>query len=180
MEEPHGAAPLQPGKTSCRAVSSPPAERGPPEKKQRLEACGVGRFSFSTSPETCSGGNSQILKGFYLDKNLGKTALHACILSRFSQVPLLVTPWTVAHQPPLSMRFPRQEYWRGLPCPLPEGLPHPGIEPTSARSICNGKWVLYQLVPPGKPKTSKCPKSSKCRKSPSLSTLTGIVKCCLM
>ena len=24
-------------------------------------------------------------------------------------------PWTVAHQAPLSMGFPRQEYWRGLP-----------------------------------------------------------------
>ena len=30
----------------------------------------------------------------------------------------LVTLWTVAHHAPLSMRFPRQEYWSGLPCPL--------------------------------------------------------------
>ena len=29
------------------------------------------------------------------------------------------TPWTVAHQVPLSMRFPRQEYWNGLPFPTP-------------------------------------------------------------
>ena len=28
--------------------------------------------------------------------------------------PTLVTPWTVAHQPPLSMGFSRQEYWSGL------------------------------------------------------------------
>ena len=40
-----------------------------------------------------------------------------------------VTPWTVAHQVPLSMRFSRQEYWSGLPCPSPGGLPDPGIEP---------------------------------------------------
>ena len=31
--------------------------------------------------------------------------------------PTLVTPWTVAHQAPLSMGFPRQEYWNGLPFP---------------------------------------------------------------
>ena len=37
-----------------------------------------------------------------------------------------VTPWTVAHQAPLSMGFPRQEYWRGLPFPSPGDLPHPG------------------------------------------------------
>ena len=40
-------------------------------------------------------------------------------------------PWTVAHQAPPSMRFSRQEYWRGLPFPSPRGLPHPGIEPRS-------------------------------------------------
>jgi len=42
-----------------------------------------------------------------------------------------VTPWTVAHQAPLSMGFSRQEYWSGLPFPSPENLPHPGIKPTS-------------------------------------------------
>ena len=36
-----------------------------------------------------------------------------------------------AHQPPLSMEFSRQEYWRGLPLPSPGDLPDPGIEPTS-------------------------------------------------
>ena len=33
--------------------------------------------------------------------------------------PALATPWTVAHQAPLSMGFPRQEYWSGLPFPSP-------------------------------------------------------------
>ena len=37
----------------------------------------------------------------------------ACVLSRFSRVRLFVTVWTVALQAPLSMRFPRQEYWSG-------------------------------------------------------------------
>ena len=40
----------------------------------------------------------------------------------------LVTPWTVACQAPLSMRFPRQEYWSGLPFPSPGDLPNPGIK----------------------------------------------------
>ena len=42
-----------------------------------------------------------------------------------------VTPWTVAHQAPLSMGFSRQEHWSGLPCPPPGDLPNPGTEPTS-------------------------------------------------
>ena len=39
--------------------------------------------------------------------------------------------WTVAHQAPWSVRFPRQEYWSALPCPPPEDLPTPGIKRTS-------------------------------------------------
>ena len=42
--------------------------------------------------------------------------------------PTLVTPRTVACQAPLSMEFFRQEYWSGLPFPLPGNLPDPGIE----------------------------------------------------
>ena len=42
--------------------------------------------------------------------------------------PTLGTPWTVAHQAPLSMGFFRQEYWSGLPFPSLEDLPDPGIE----------------------------------------------------
>ena len=38
---------------------------------------------------------------------------------------------TVAHQAPLFMGFSRQEYWIGLPCPLPEDLPNTGIETSS-------------------------------------------------
>ena len=40
-----------------------------------------------------------------------------------------VTPWSVAHQAPLSMEFPRQEYWSGLPFSFPGDLPDPGIKP---------------------------------------------------
>ena len=55
-----------------------------------------------------------------------------CVLSH---VQLFVTPWTVAHQAPLSMGFSRQEYWSGLPHPAPGDLPNPGIEPTSLTSL---------------------------------------------
>ena len=44
------------------------------------------------------------------------------------------TPWTVAHQGPLSVGFSRQEYWSGLPCPPPRELPDPGTESTSLRT----------------------------------------------
>ena len=36
-----------------------------------------------------------------------------------------------ARQAPLSMGFYRQEYWNGLPCPLPGDPPNPGIKPES-------------------------------------------------
>ena len=45
--------------------------------------------------------------------------------------PTLVTPWTVAHQAPLSMGFSKQEYCSGLPFPSPRDLPDPGIKPRS-------------------------------------------------
>ena len=43
-----------------------------------------------------------------------------------SRVQLFATPWTVAHQAPLSVEFPRQEYWSWLPFPSQEDLPDPG------------------------------------------------------
>ena len=42
-----------------------------------------------------------------------------------------VTPWTVACQAPLSMGFPRQEYWKGLLFLSPGDLPDPGFKPAS-------------------------------------------------
>ena len=48
-----------------------------------------------------------------------------------SRVQLFVTLWTSVFQPPLSMEFPRQEYWSGLLFPSPGDLPNPGIEPGS-------------------------------------------------
>ena len=45
--------------------------------------------------------------------------------------PTIATPWTVAHQAPLSIGFSRQEYWSGLPFLSPGNLSDPGIEPAS-------------------------------------------------
>ena len=45
-----------------------------------------------------------------------------------------MTPLTVARQAPLSMGFPRKEYWSGLPFPPPGDLPDSGIEPVSPAS----------------------------------------------
>ena len=48
-----------------------------------------------------------------------------------SHVLLFATPWTVACQVPLSVKFYRQEYWSGQPFPSPKDLLNPGIEPRS-------------------------------------------------
>ena len=64
------------------------------------------------------------------------------------------TPWTVAHQAPLSMEFSRQEYWSGLPCPHPGDLPHPGIEPGSP--CVAGRFLPSE--PSGKPTGVKSPR----------------------
>ena len=54
-----------------------------------------------------------------------------CQKERAKSCPTIAIPWTIAHQDPLSMGFPRQEYWSGLPFPSPGELPDPGIEPRS-------------------------------------------------
>ena len=68
--------------------------------------------------------------------------MHACMLSC---IQLFVTPWTVACQDPMSMRFPRQEYWSGLQFPLPGDLPDPGIEPASPVSpALQADFLLFE------------------------------------
>ena len=55
------------------------------------------------------------------------------------------TPWTVAHQAPLSVEFSRQEYWSGLPFPPPGDPPNPGIKPESPASpaLAGGCFTTY-------------------------------------
>ena len=43
----------------------------------------------------------------------------------------LATPWTIVYQSPLSIEFPRQDYWNQLLLPFPGDLPNPGVEPVS-------------------------------------------------
>ena len=64
-----------------------------------------------------------------------------------SRVRLFATPWTVAYQTPPSMKFPRKEYWSGLPFPSLGYLPNPGIEPASP-ALAGG---FFNSEPPGKP-----------------------------
>ena len=74
-----------------------------------------------------------------------------CKLSRFRHVQLFVTPWTIACQAPLSMRFSRQESWSGLPCP-PGDLPTQG--PDRPLLSLLGQAGSLLLAPPGKPVSS--------------------------
>ena len=73
--------------------------------------------------------------------------VHACSVSR---VPLFATPWTVAHQAPLSVGLFRQKYWSRLPFSFPGDLPDPGIELKSPASLAlAGRF--FTTEPPGKP-----------------------------
>ena len=82
----------------------------------------------------------------------------ACMPSHFSPVWLFMTPWTVALQAPLSMKFSRQEYWNGLLCPPLGDLSSPGMElvftsPALAGRFFTtsttwwGKEVLFYHIP---------------------------------
>ena len=66
---------------------------------------------------------------------------HICQIS--SAVSKAHSPWTAAHQAPLSMGFYRQEYWGGLPFPPPGDLPHPGIESVF---LCLRHWQAGSLL----------------------------------
>ena len=62
-------------------------------------------------------------------------------------------PWTTASHAPLSMEFPRQEYWSGLPFPSPADFPNPGTEPMSSALADR----FFTAEPPGKPNPTTKP-----------------------
>ena len=64
----------------------------------------------------------------------GKPYITMCVLSRFSHIQLFATIRTEGCQAPLSMRFSRQEYWSGFPCPTPGDLSNPRIKPVCLMS----------------------------------------------
>ena len=69
---------------------------------------------------------------------------------KISVTQLCLIQQTVALQTPLSMGFSGQEYWSGLPFPLPGDLSYPGIEPTSLESpSLAGEFLISES--PGKP-----------------------------
>ena len=84
------------------------------------------------SAETPQSFCSQILAVFFLNSTIQQTHTYN-ILLLFSHWVVsdssVTTPWTVDRQTPLSLGFPGQEYWSGLPVPSPGDIPNPGIEP---------------------------------------------------
>ena len=102
--------------------------------------------------------------------------MYCAVWRHFSRVQLCMTPWTIAHQAPLSMGFPRQEcwsrlpcprqeywsrlpcprqeYWSGLPCPPSGDLPNPEIKPASLMSpalaggffTTNATWEVHWVA----------------------------------
>ena len=74
-----------------------------------------------------------------------------CCLVTKSYPSSFATPWTIAHQTPLSMGFPRPKYWTGLPFPCPWDLLDPGIEPESP--VLTGGF--FTTEPPVKPQVLK-------------------------
>ena len=73
--------------------------------------------------------------------------MHAYVISC---IQLFATPWTVAHQAPLSIGFSRQEYWRRLPFPSPGDLPDPEIKAVSLVFLALASG-FFTTGPLGKP-----------------------------
>ena len=76
--------------------------------------------------------------------------MHVCVLGH---VQLLATPWTIAHQAPLTMEFSKQEYQSELPFTTPQDIPDLEIELTSLATPPLASR-FFTTVPPGKPKNS--------------------------
>ena len=87
------------------------------------------------------------LAGVFLTTSTTWEVLNILLKKLHSCVPVFVTPWIVTHQAPLSLGFPKQEHWGGLPFPSPRGLPDPGIEPGSPALQADS----LPSEPPGKP-----------------------------
>ena len=72
-------------------------------------------------------------------------------ITRFLSIKRPEHPWTVAHQAPLSMGSPRQQYWSGLPFPPPGDLPDSRIE-SRLLYLLHCRQILHQLSHRGSPK----------------------------
>ena len=81
----------------------------------------------------------------------GREAVLLHLFSRSVMSDSFASPWTVGHQAPLSMRFPRQEYWTGVPFPSLGNLLDPGIKPRVEPMSPALAGRFFTTEPPGKP-----------------------------
>ena len=97
----------------------------------------------------------EAVKNIAVSKNIYSVVYLCWATLSLHLYPNLSTLWTIAHQVPLSMGFPRQECWSGLPFPSPGDLPNPGIQPVSL-ALAGG---FFTAEPPRKPQdiTNKNP-----------------------
>ena len=132
-----------------------PGDRSLPQVSGSGEPCGV--FSWA--------GQLRIPGQFLLPPSLNvcrtpslcpRTSRQCVYAQSLSPTQLLETPCTVARQAPLSIGFPKQEYWNGLPFPPPGNSPHPETEPESPLSLAlAGRFFTTAL--PGKSQDSRRP-----------------------
>ena len=125
---PGGQAPSLPSVGTCLGEEALDWVRTPGRAFQEPPGCSA------HSPRAAARGASLPLKPSLfipLDPRHRLCGSRCCPCLVAQSVRLFATPWTVAHQAPLSIRFSRQEDWSGLPCPPPGDLPNPGVEPAS-------------------------------------------------
>ena len=82
----------------------------------------------------------------FTNREINKRGHQACSCVP-AQLCLFATPWTAAHQAPLSMGILQQEYWNRLPCPPPWDLPDPGNELTSPASQADSLPLIHRESP---------------------------------
>ena len=103
-------------------------------------------------------------------------SVYVCVLSG-SVVSDSATPWTVAHQAPLSMGLPRQEYWSRLLFPPSGDFPEPGIKPTALASPALASGFFTTVPPQNLGWKADCNRSScifECYGTPGFSFLPGL------
>ena len=112
-------------------------ERAPPLHKAE---CGMPPAAFPSFLSLDHGTRLAVsqpgqLRGFiFVFIGIFRKQLAVTIWKCQSLISLFATPWTAACHVPLSMGFPRQEYWNGLQFPSPGDLPNPGMEPPPLNS----------------------------------------------
>ena len=101
--------------------------------------------------KTATGASPLLADGFFTTSSTWQ-APKVCVLV-LSHVQLFASPWTVAHQAPLSVEFSRHKYWSGLPFTPPGHLLSPGIKLSSLASpALEGRFFI--TMSPGMPQAS--------------------------